>query len=102
MTIGSITPYLKHTVSIVKVAMAAGVRTVTQVDNVPAFVFEDRGLRRNREGDLEHATTCVYLEPDQDVVEVDEILFNGRQRPIRRLTPTRDDVAVKFIRLELS
>jgi len=92
----SITPYLKHTVSIVFVTQSKGSRTTSTTTGIAAFVFERLKAKREGYGDQESTETVVFLEPDQTISEIDEIIVDGIQRPIVEIHKPKDLSVTRF------
>jgi len=102
MTISSFNARLTHTVSIVNVTISAGARSESVQTNVPARVAEKRELIRTAAGDRLASNTVVYLKHDANVSEQDEIIVDGKQRPIVKLVHARDEAGVHHLEAYLS
>mgnify|MGYP001105170554 CR=1 FL=1 len=86
----SINKYLVHTVDIVHVTMTKGVRSMTITTDVAAFLTEKEVLYRDAQGDHFGTRTIVFLRGDTDVEEKDELIIEGKQRPIVNIHAARD------------
>lgn len=81
-----ISKYLKHRVTIVKVTLARGDRSETEISDVPAFVTSTRAVVRDVSGDHFVDKTLVIMEHDADVTEQDEIKIGDVSTPIAKIT----------------
>jgi hypothetical protein len=99
MTISSITSYLTHTVDVVAVTISSGSRSTVTTTGIAAFIAQRRSVRRDVGGDHEASETIVYFEPDQSLSLQDEIIIDGKTRPVKKILPARDDTAIRFLRV---
>lgn len=81
-----ISKYLKHRVTIIKVTLARGDRTVVEIPNVPAFVCSKRAVIKDVSGDHFVDKTLVIMEHDANITEQDEIKINDVATPIAKIT----------------
>jgi len=80
---------LRHTVDIVKVTIARGIRSTDIISDIPAFISERSYVIRSEAGDVLGSRTVVFLNRDANVAEQDEIIVDGIQRPISRIVKAR-------------
>ena len=91
MTIPSkIDKYLVHTVDRIEVTITKGLRTTSTSSDIPARIVNRMRILRDVGGDQVVTKMVVYLKPDADVVEGDELIVDGLQRPIAGLIRARD------------
>ncbi len=81
--------YLKHSVDIVLVTMTKGIRTTVTAEDVPAFITQTEGVFRDEQGDHFGTKTIVFLAGDVDIDMDDELIVDGRQRPIANISKER-------------
>ena len=74
--------YLKHTVDIVYVTMTKGVRSTTTSTDVPAFITQKNVVLKDESGDHFGTRNVVFLKGDVTLDEIDELIFDSKQRPI--------------------
>jgi len=96
-----ISKYLTHTVTIVKVTLARGERTVTEIDDVPAFITSIRTVIRDVSGDHFVDKTLIMLEHDTDVTEQDEIKVGSVASPIAEIRAPRSTRSSNASHLEV-
>ena len=84
-----VSKYLTHRVTIVKVTLARGDRSVTEIPDIPAFICSKRTVIRDASGDHFVDKTLVFLEHDANVTEQDEIKVNDVATPIAKITPPK-------------
>lgn len=77
-----INKHLKHSVDIVYIVMTRGVRAETTVTGVPAFITQRTMVLKDESGDHFGVQNLVFLKGDVTLSEIDEIIFDGKQRPI--------------------
>jgi len=94
--------FLKHTVSINTVTFSEGSRSITTVDDIPAFITQRRRLGRSVAGDSEESHTVVYLKATQTITREDEIIFDGETRPVKDIHTPRNLAGVMYKRVFLS
>jgi len=97
----TINRYLTHTVTIGTVTMAAGVRTVVDVENVPAFITNRDGVTRSGSGTFIKTETVIFLKPDQSISFDDQITFDGNTFPVVDIYKARDEVGVHHLEVLL-
>ena len=98
----SIDRFLTHTVDIVKVTMSAGSRSVTTVEDVPARITSRIRVARGVGGDRQISKTIVWFKADQDITEKDEVVVDGKTRPVSQIVRARDKVEIHHLEVELS
>lgn len=99
----SIDKYLVHTVDVVHITMTKGVRSTTTTADVAAFITEKEVLYRDAQGDHFGTRTVVFLKGDAIVEGKDEIVVEGKQRPIVNIHAARDlTSAVHHLEVEVS
>lgn len=74
--------YLKHTVDIVYVTMTKGIRSTTTTTDVPAFITQKTVVLKDESGDHFGTRNVVFLKGDVTLDEIDELVFDSKQRPI--------------------
>ena len=97
-----INKYLKHAVDIVYVTMTRGVRTTTTTSDVPAFITQKTVVLKDEAGDHFGTRHLIFLAGDTTLDEIDEIIVNGKQRPIVDLFRVRSkSQAVHHLEVEV-
>lgn len=95
--------YLTYSVDIVYVTMAAGVRTTTTVTNVPAFITQKTVVLRDESGDHFGTRNVIFLKGDVTLDEIDELIVDGKQRPIANIFRVRTrSVAIHHLEVEVN
>lgn len=95
--------YLTHSVDIVYVTMTVGVRTTTTVTNVPAFITQKTVVLRDESGDHFGTRTVIFLKGDVTLDEIDELIVDGKQRPIANIFRVRTrSAAIHHLEVEVS
>lgn len=95
--------YLTHFVDIVYVTMAAGVRSTTTVANVPAFITQKTVVLRDESGDHFGTKNVIFLKGDVTLDEIDELIVDGKQRPIANIFRVRTrSVAIHHLEVEVN
>ena len=95
--------YLKHTVDIVYVTMTKGIRSITTSTNVPAFITQKTVVLRDESGDHFGTRNVVFLKGDVTLDEIDELIVDGKQRPIANIFRVRTrSVAIHHLEVEVS
>ncbi|MCK4498889.1 hypothetical protein KAU11_00150 [Candidatus Babeliales bacterium] len=90
----SIRKYLKHTVDIVHVVLTAGVRSEIVTTDVPAFITQKTVVVKDEIGDHFGTRHVIFLEGDTVIDEADELIVDGKQRPIVDIFKVRDTSTV--------
>lgn len=90
----SIRKYLKHKVDIVHVTLTAGVRSETVTTDVSAFITQKTVVVKDEIGDHFGTVHIIFLEGDTIIDEIDELIVNGKQRPIVSIFKVRDTSTV--------
>jgi hypothetical protein len=78
----SINKKLKHKVDIIYVTMTKGVRSTTTSTDVPAFITQKNVVLKDESGDHFGTRNVVFLKGDVTLDEIDELVFDSKQRPI--------------------
>jgi len=91
MTIPSkIDKYLFHTVDRVRPTVVKGLRSESTAPDLPARIVNRTRILRDVGGDQVVTKMIIYLKPDADVLEGDELIVDDEQRPIAGLLLARD------------
>jgi uncharacterized Zn finger protein len=91
MTIpNKIDKYLCHFVDRVRPSTVKGLRSDSVEEDLPARIVNKVVISRDVDGDHVSSKTVIYLKPDADVLEGDELIFDQEQRPITGLVLARD------------
>lgn len=90
----SIKKYLKHTVDIVHITLTAGVRSETVTTDVSAFITQKTVVVKDEIGDHFGTRHVIFLEGDTVIDEADELIVDGKQRPIVDIFRVRDTSTV--------
>jgi len=91
MTIVSkIDKYLVDTVDRIRITVAKGVRSEDTLSDVRARVVNRTRVIINASGNQIVTKMLVYLLPDADVSEGDELIVDSLQRPIIGIIKARD------------
>lgn len=98
----SIDKYLTHLVDIVKVTMAAGLRSTTTVEDVAARITSRMRIIRDAGGDRFVSATIVWFKPDQDIDGQDEVVVDGKTRPVAEIVKARGRSGVHHLEVELT
>lgn len=95
--------YLRHRVIIVRITLTKGVRTEVPETDVVSFITHRKAIVRDVRGDIPQNRTVVYLLGNTVLDEGDEIIVDGRQRPIEQITLVRGKTSViHHLEVELS
>ena len=78
----SINKKLKHTIDIVYVKMAKGVRSTITSTDVPAFITQKTVVLKDESGDHLGTRHVVFLKGDVTLDEIDELIVDSKQRPV--------------------
>jgi len=97
----TINKYLTHTITIVQVTMAKGVRNTVEVTNVPAFITSRKGVVGTGSGNFAQSETVIFLKPDQTITRDDEITFDGVTHPVVKIFPARNFQGVHHLEVTL-
>uniref|UniRef100_A0A6M3MC44 Uncharacterized protein n=1 Tax=viral metagenome TaxID=1070528 RepID=A0A6M3MC44_9ZZZZ len=89
-TPNKIDKYLVHTVDRVRPTVVKGLRSTSTEEDLPARIVNRTRILRGVGGDQIVTKMVVYLKPDADVVEGDELIVDSKQRPVVGLIPARD------------
>ena len=100
-TRNSINKYLTHNVDIIKVTMIKGVRSTSTVTNQPAFISNGEKVVVDRLGSHLIKYTKIYMKPDTDINLGDELLFDGRTRPIKNILKSRNLAGIHHLEVEV-
>lgn len=98
----SINKYLTHLVDIVKVTMAAGLRSTTTVEDVAARITSRTRIVRDAGGDRFVSATIVWFKSDQDIDGQDEVVVDGITRPVAGIVKARGRSGVHHLEVELA
>lgn len=95
--------YLTHLVDIVYITLTKGVRSTTTTFNVPAFITQKTVVLKDESGDHFGTRNIIFLKGDVILNEIDELIFDGKQRPIISIfrVRTRSD-AIHHLEVEVS
>lgn len=74
--------HLKHSVDIIYVTVTKGVRSTTITSDVNAFITEKTVVLKDELGDHFGTRHLIFLNGDVTLDEIDEIVIDGKQRPI--------------------
>ena len=85
----TITKFLEHTVTIVKVTEARGTKTETEIPNQAAYIDEITIAVRGVAGVELVTKTLVMMEPDADVTKKDKLIVNGTTMPVYQIDKPR-------------
>ena len=96
-----ISKYLTHKVTIVKVTLARGERSESEISDVSAFVTSRRTVFRDASGDHFADKTLILMESDADVTEKDEIKVNDVASPIAEIKAPRSTRSSNVSHLEV-
>ena len=80
-----ISKYLTHRVTIVKVTLARGERSEIEIPDIAAFVASKRTVIRDVSGDHFVDKTLIFMDPDANVTEKDEIKVYNVASPIAEI-----------------
>jgi len=95
MTIpNKIDKYLFHLVDRVRPIIVKGLRSESTELDLPARIVNRIVILRDARGDQVTTKMVIYLKPDADVLEGDELIVDGEQRPIAGLILARDGMGV--------
>lgn len=94
--------YLTHTVDVVKVTMAAGSRSTTTVEDVAARITSRTKVVRDSGGDRYSSVTIIWFKPDQDINGQDEVVVDGKTRPVAEIVKARGKSGIHHLEVELS
>jgi len=97
----TIDQYLKHTVTIGRVTMTAGVRSVVETASVPAFITNRIKVITDNTGAHTLSETIVFLKPTQTIGEDDVVTFDGVTYPVGRIYKARDFTGVHHLEVKL-
>ena len=103
----SIDFYLTDTVTINRISISRGQRSISVVSSVPAKITNRTEVVRGTSGDqigasdVSFRATVVYLKPDQAIGLEDEIVVDGETKPVKRIERVRDGVGIRFLRVFL-
>ena len=78
----SIDKYLKHKVDVVRVTLTKGIRSTTTSIDIPAFITQKTVVLKDESGDHFGTRNVIFLKGDVTLDEIDELIFDGKQRPI--------------------
>lgn len=91
MTIpNKIDKYLVDTVSRVRVTVTKGLRSESTVTGIRARIVNRVRVVRDVAGDQVVTKMIIYLLPDADVFEGDELIADTLQRPVAGIIEARD------------
>ena len=90
----SIKKYLKHKIDIVHITITKGVRSEVVESDVSAFITQKTIVVKDEVGDHFGTGHVIFLEGDTVIDEVDELIVNGKQRPIVDIFKVRDTSTV--------
>ena len=88
--VSKIDKYLVHTVDRVRPTVIRGERSETTESDLPARIVNRTHILRDTGGDHVVTKMVIYLLPDADVIEGDELIVDQEQRPIAGLILARD------------
>ena len=95
--------YLTHSIDIVYVTMAAGVRSTITVTGVPAFITQKAVVLRDESGDHFGTRNVIFLKGDVTLNEIDELVVDNKQRPIANIFRARTrSAAIHHLEVEVS
>lgn len=94
--------HLVHTVDIVHVTMARGDRSVTITSGVSACVASVSDVHRDASGIHYETNTLIFLKPDEVITEKDEIIVDGKYRPVAGIEYCRDSTGIHHIEVKLA
>jgi len=97
----TIDKYLTHTITIVQVTMAKGVRSTVEVTNVPAFITNREGIVRTGSGNFAQSDTIIFLKPSQAITKDDEITFDGITHPVMEIKRARNAQGIHHLEVTL-
>lgn len=97
----TIEKYLTHKVTIKRITMAKGVRSVVEVTNVSAFITNRKGVVRTGKGNFAQSETIIFLLPDQAITEDDEITFDDVTHPVVEIKRARNFQGVHHLEVTL-
>lgn len=95
--------YLTHSVDIVHITLTKGVRSTITTFNVPAFITQKAVVLKDESGDHFGTRNVVFLKGDVTFDEIDELVVDGKQRPIVSIfcVRTKSD-AIHHLEVEVS
>lgn len=98
----TINKYLRHRVDVVHVTVTSTGRAEVLEENVPAFIGHKTRVIRGPHGDNLVASTVIFFKADANVIESDEIIVDGSQRPIVAIEhPRGRSTAIKHLQVTL-
>jgi len=82
--------YLVHTIDRVRPTVTKGLRSTETELDLQARIVNRTRILRGPDGDQVVTDMVIYLLPDADVIEGDELIVDQEQRPIAELILARD------------
>lgn len=90
MTTLGIKSYLVHTVSVVRPTIVRGARTTVTTSGVSARIVNRTRMLLGKDGDTILSQMTIYMLPDANVEDGDEIIADGLQLPVAKIIRARD------------
>ena len=99
----NIKKYLIHKVDIVRITIAKGIRSETMESDVSAFITQKTSVIRDEAGEHFGTGHLIFFAGDVTLDEDDELIIDGKQRPITDIFKVRDTSnIVRHLEVEVS
>lgn len=82
--------YFDTTITIIKVTLALGNRSVSSIENVPAAMFRRDVFHKTLMGGFYESKDFIGLKHDANITGEDEVTVNGIKRTISNITKVRE------------